>query len=411
VAASPVVGALVAELAAGAPAAEATHAFWTAVAARGAPVVEPDPDDPFGRIVTFLWRDRHGAGPGTRGVLLLANKLTDPTVEPESRLHRVPGTDVWHRGFRLASSWRGTYALAPDDEDAEPEDAALGPASRWSGTATRAQADPLNPHTFPGSRGGTTLSVLELPAAPPAPPLGRRSGTPAGEVLERVVDAGPDRRARRAWVHVPAGTGDVPHRLLVLLDGDEWAGRRDAPAILDALHRERAVEPLITVMVDGGTTTERWADMTAGAPYLDELTSDVPRWARARWPQLAPDGLLLAGQSLGGLVALRSALHAPDRVAGVVALSASLWWPGQESPRAPSPTVDDFAAAPPHDVRFHLEVGRDEWVLLDAHRRLHEVLAARGDDHALVEYEGGHDPVCWRVGLDAGLRNLVGRPG
>jgi enterochelin esterase family protein len=408
VAPSPAVAAIGAELASTTDAASVLAAFWARVERDGTPLVEEVPGAPGERIVTFLWRDRHGVGPGTRGVLLLANKLTDPTVPKHSALERLAGTDVWHRAFRLASSWRGTYALAPDDGDAPVEDAALGPASRWRGVATRAQPDPRNPRSFPGARGGCDLSVLELPDAPPQTHVTRGPGVLVGTVTEHDVPGLGD--VRRAWVHVPAGTAGRPHRLLVLLDGDEWIGRRDAPAILDALHHDGLVPPLVTLMLDGGATADRWGDMTAGAPYLDLLTRTLPGWARAHVPALrdeAPGGILVAGSSLGGLAALRSALHAPDRVAGVLAQSASLWFPDQAAADAPSPTVTALAAAAPARVRFHVEVGRDEWVLLPAHRTLRDALVARGDDHVYVEYEGGHDALCWRGGLADGLRSLT----
>lgn len=408
---SPAIAAFEAALDAAAPdAARVLDAFWARVDGAGTPLVEPAPGDPGARTVTFLWRDRHGAGPGTRGVLLLANKLTDPTVPEHSALQRVAGTDVWHRAFRLASSWRGTYALAPDDGDAPVEDAALGPASRWRGVATRAQPDPRNPRSFPGAHGGFDLSILELPDAPPQTHVARGPGVPAGRVTEHDVPGMDGGDRRRAWVHVPAGTEGRPHRLLVLLDGDEWIGRRDAPAILDALHHDGLVPPLVTLMLDGGATADRWRDMTAGTPYLDLLTRGLPDWARAHVPALrseTPGGILVAGSSLGGLAALRSAVHAPERVAGVLAQSSSLWFPDQESAHAPSPAVAELAAAPGAGVRFHVEIGRDEWVLLPAHRALRDALAARGDDHAYVEYEGGHDALCWRGGLADGLRSLT----
>ena len=101
---------------------------------RGTPLVEaPWPDAPDDRAVTFLWRDRRGARLGTRTVVLLLNKVTDPSVWDRSVLHHIPGTDVWHRTYRLPSTWQGTYQLAPDDGPtpaAEAAGAAHGPRSR-----------------------------------------------------------------------------------------------------------------------------------------------------------------------------------------------------------------------------------------------------------------------------------------
>ncbi|MEV4421448.1 enterochelin esterase [Patulibacter sp. NPDC049589] len=408
---SPAVEGLAAELAAGTDAASATAAFWAAAEVGGTPLVDPAPDDDE-RIVTFLWRDRHGAGDGTRAVVLLANKLTDPTLPDESSLQRLPGTDVWWRAFVLSAAWHGTYALAADDGDGPVEDAALGPASRWRGLATRAAADPRNPRTFPGIHGGTPLSVLELPDAPPQTYSVLPAGARRGAVQEVAVPGLHAGEHRRAWVYVPpatAGPPREPHRLLILLDGDEWTGRRDAPTILDALHHAGRIPPTIALLVDGGDTATRWDDMTTGAPYLELLADGLPQWMRERHP-VGPgrEHVVLAGQSLGGLAVLRAAAHAPDRVGAVIAQSASLWWGGQAAADAPSPVVDELRARPPHGVRVHSQVGRDEWVLLHSHRALAGALRDAGVEHELAEYEGGHDAFCWRGGLADGLIAVLG---
>ncbi|WP_051471158.1 enterochelin esterase domain-containing protein [Patulibacter minatonensis] len=434
---SPPVEALAADIAGGVDPATATAAFWAAAEIRGTPLVDRVVGSTGERIVTFLWRDRHGAGDGTRAVVLIANKLTDPSLPAESGLERLQGTDVWWRAFRLSSAWRGTYALAADDGATPVEDATEGPRARWRGLATRAAADVRNPRTFPGNRGAAPLSVLELPDAPPQPHSTLPAGAARGVVAEVRVPTRVPGEVRRAWVHVPAtaggsairaaadGTGAdggsarpgaarrtdaaEPHRLLVLLDGDEWTGRRDAPTILDALHHHGLIPPTITLMVDGGGADARTADTVAGAPHLDLLTATLPDWMRERYPVGGGrEHLVLAGQSLGGLAVLRAASHAPDRVGAVVAQSSSLWWGGQEAPDAPPPTVEGLRARPPVGVRIHAQVGRDEWVILRSHHALRAALAEAGVEHELHEYEGGHDAFCWRGGLAEGLIRVLG---
>lgn len=460
--------------------APATDAFWAAVDERGTPLVDPvaPADGPTvgpragastgagpgvddasvgrsdERIVTFLWRDRHGAGPGTRRVVLIANKLTDPSLPDESALERVEGTDVWWRAFRLSSAWRGTYVLDVDDEPAgeggpdgtttgtggpgDPAASTRGPASlrptpprargRWGALSGRTVRDARNPRTFPGPGGAPALSLLELPDAPPQPWNALPAGAPRGTVEEVRLPGLRDGDERRGWVYVPAsgasGTGrrgstpapvpgatsvPEPHRLLVLLDGADWLGRRDAPTILDALHHAGRIPPTIALLVDSGVGPARTADLATGEPFLERLAERLPAWMRERYPVGdRREHLVLAGESMGGVAVLRAAQRSPELVGAVVAQSASLWWDGQEAADAPSPTVELLRGRPPVGVRVHLHVGRDEWILLGSHRAMGTALTDGGVEHALVEFEGGHDAVCWRGGLADGLIAVLG---
>ena len=400
VVASPRVAALAAD-----PSAAALAAFWAEVAERGSPLVEPLDGDPDHRVVTFLWRDRGGTGE----VVLMANKLTDPSVWPASVLERLPGTDVWHRSYRLRADWRASYHLAPDDDlaRAAPSAPATGPAQRWSGRAAGAVPDPLNPSRFPGPDGLPELSVVELPAAPPQPWWRVRPGVPAGEVRahrpgERIV-----------WVYTPPGyraTGD-PLPVAVLLDGGQWTGRLAAPATLDNLIAAGAIPPLIALMPDAVDTATRWRELACSEAFLAFLTDELLPWAGERWAISAdPAGTLVAGASLGGLTALFAGLRAPARFGCVLAQSASLWWPAREEFAADSGRlIRAFATTPRQPLRIFLEVGLQEWIPLPLHRHLRDVLDAKGYDLHYREYHGGHDALCWRGGFADGLISLWGR--
>ncbi|NED78802.1 enterochelin esterase, partial [Streptomyces sp. SID11233] len=65
-------------------------------------------------------------------------------------------------------------------------------------------------------------------------------------------------------------------------------------------------------------------------------------------------------------------------------------------------------SAPRLPVRFRLSFGRQEWVALPAARRLRAALAEAGyEDAEYREFNGGHDYLCWRAELAAGLPELV----
>lgn len=106
--------------------------------------------------------------------------------------------------------------------------------------------------------------------------------------------------------------------------------------------------------------------------------------------------MIVAGQSLGGLTALRAGLSRPDRIAGVLSCSASLW-------------ADDLAPlVAPSGVRIDLAHGTQEWVLSGPHADLASRLHSAGLEVEAVGYNGGHDYSWWRGAIADGLAWFFG---
>lgn len=399
-------------------AAAALARFWQEVERTGAPLVEELEGDPWHRAVTFLWRDRHGDQPGTRRVVLMANKLTDPSVWEHSLLERIEGTDVWLRTYRLRSDWRASYQLAADDGESSRAAGGLVPGARgrWHGLANKATPDPLNRSRLEGRDGAAASSVVELPDAPQQLWWRRRTAVPRGTVEERYLESAILDFARRVWVYTPArfDPGHGPHPVLVLLDGEDWVRRLSAVATLDNLIADGHLEPVVAVMVDALDGETRRRELSCHEPFVRFLGEELLPWAADQYgASIEAARTTIVGHSLGGLTAAFAALRAPTRFGNVLAQSASLWWPGDPEPDLPGDwLMHQFATAPPAPVRFHLRVGLQEWVLAPLHRHLRDVLIARGCPVTYHEYYGGHDVACWRGGLADGLIALadVGRP-
>lgn len=400
------IAALLSELAREGP--TAAERFWAEVAHRGTPLVEALGG---GRcVVTFLWRDRHGIAPGTSRVLLIANKLTDPSVWDASTLRRIPGSDIWHRSYILTSDWRATYQLAPVDGvgPGEAPPPAAGPATRWGPVAHRAAPDPLNPRRFATKRGGPETSIVELPDAPPQPWLNPTPGGPPPTLSRHLLQSTRLGNSRTVWLQTPTSTPDrgVPASLVILLDGEDWVGRLAGPITITNLVAAGLMGPTVVVMPDALDVPTRWREMTCRDIFIDFLLEELIPWVAERHPISAdPAHTTVVGQSIGGLTAAYAALRAPDRIGAALVQSASLWWspPGHHAQGAAIWLGERFVERQPQGTRIYLEVGTEEWTLLDDHRHLADTLRRHGYPMEYHEFNGGHDALCWRGGLATGL--------
>lgn len=358
--------------------------FWRTAGA-SMPLIEPA-EDPSHVIVTFCWRDADA-----EQVLLFANRLTDETDLASTLLGRISGTDIWHASYRMDARWRASYSFVPQYP---------GQPMPWLGAndqvairaaLDRGLLDPLNPARCL-NRARVEQAVVELPQAPRQPWLRGEAGRPVGSVETCQGPAG-----RRVWTYEPAGGGhSLP--VVIALDGDVWTSSQSLATTLDRLIDAGRIPPVRAVMLDAGDRASRWADLASGGGVDDYIAHELLPWARATMSLSDdPADVVVVGQSLGALTALRAGLRHGDVIGQVLAQSASLW-------------ADDVAALidPTSAPRVHLEVGTMEWVLADDHRMLAALMRDRGLEVNLAEFVGGHDYACWRGGVADGLIWLLG---
>ncbi|WKK24812.1 enterochelin esterase [Streptomyces olivoreticuli] len=382
--------------------------FWQRAAATGTPLVEPDATDPSYRLVTFLWRDAPRR-PAT-DVLALLHTVTDKDRHAHDLsphlMAKVPGTDVWAIGHRLRADHRAAYqffvAHGPREETLRTDRPA------WLRVLDSAVPDPLNTAPpLPSRDGRHPSSVLELPDAPAQPWAVPRADVARGERVAAEVDG------RRVTVCLPAGHGGAgsgPYAVAVLLDGEMWGPVLGFGDTLDNLHAERAVEPTVALLVDTMGRDRRVADLSCSEEFVDWLADVLLPWAAERYGVTADPGrTVVAGQSAGGLTAAFAAFRRPERFGNALSQSGSFWWPdGTEFDSGSEWLTRQYALRERLPVRFRLEVGLQEWMLLPQNRHLRDVLQARGYEVAYEEFNGGHDYACWRGGLAAGLAGLLG---
>ncbi|MBP0448367.1 enterochelin esterase [Kitasatospora sp. RG8] len=377
--------------------------FWDRVAAEGAPLVEPDPDDPAHRLVTFVHRD--DPDDPCDGVLALVHTVTDKDrhagdLTPHL-MERRPGG--WSLTYRLRADHRASYQLYP------VHGTVPGTArADWLRVLDGARPDPLaHGPRLPARDGRHPSSVLALPDAPAQPYAERRDGVPRGRTVAAEVDG------RRVDVHLPAGhrADGGPYPVLVLLDGEMWGEVLSVGDTLDNLVADGAVPPAVALLVHT-MGPGRPDDLSCNPGFVDFLADRLLPWASAGYgTALTPDRTVIAGQSAGGLTAAFAAFRRPERFGGALSQSGSFWWPdGTEFDAGSEWLTRQFATGERRAARFYLEVGLQEWMLLPQNRHLRDVLVARGYDVEYREFNGGHDYACWRGGLADGLAHLLGAP-
>jgi enterochelin esterase family protein len=362
------------------------------------PVITSIPRSKDHVLVTFLWRDDRACA-----VLLFANRVTDETDLSKSLMKRIPGTDIWHITYHMETDWRASYCILPCyNRGSVPNLTGTDQASVRKALDCGI-ADPRNPLRCQ-NRAGNFLSVVELADAPPQPWLSTRLQVTRHGTVSTHELAG----EYRVWIYeppaVPARTrrkwaeGDgVP--ALIMFDGDMWMRTERFYKTLDNLISEGRIPPLYALLVETGDITKRWERLSELSGIEDFIIDELLVWARKRYPITSdPDRLVIAGQSLGGLTALLVAAKRPTSIRNVIAQSASLWRGSfMEQMTGPEGLLRDFTA------RVYLEVGRQEHVLLPYSCDFAKMLELRGIDCNYVEYNGGHDYVCWRGGIVDGL--------
>ncbi|AUU89864.1 enterochelin esterase [Enterobacteriaceae bacterium ENNIH3] len=367
--------------------------------------------------VTFWWRDPAGTETtsSTTHVWIYITGVTDhhQQATPQS-LARIPGTDVWCWQTQLEAGWRGSYCLIPSDgaDDFSPQVFAQLQPDRmalregWRKLLPRAIADPLNPHSWRGGR-GHPVSPLAMPGAPHQPGWDRPDAvyTPA-----TVMNWHSQRlnNHRRVWVYATGDDPSAERPLAILLDGQFWAESMPVWPALAALTEQGLLPPAVYLLIDVIDTTHRSQELPCNPDFWLAIQQELLPQVQAVTPFSDDAGrTVVAGQSFGGLSALYAALHWPQRFGCVLSQSGSCWWPtrdGQQDGLLIEQLKRGEVSA--QGLRIVLEAGVREPIIFRANQALYAQLQHTQQTVFWRQVDGGHDALCWRGGLTAGLMTL-----
>lgn len=393
-----------------------SEAWWQEQQTQGIPRIEPQRDGTC--LVTFFWRDPQGSETTshTQRVWINITGVTDHHQHrPPQSLMRVASSDVWYWQTVLPSHWRGSYCLMPDrqasDFSGEPDMHAL--RHWWREKFPAAQADALNPlRSWSGGR-GMGVSPLHLPDAPDqqvwrAVDEGR---APALTLQEQQWDSALLGNRRRVWLYATGEAQHGPRPLAILLDGQFWAQQMPIAGPLQQLTAAGKLPPAVYLFIDIIDREHRSRELPCNPQFWQAVQQELlPQVARWMPYDAQPARTLVAGQSFGGLAAVFAALHFPHTFGNALSLSGSFWWPERGNPHGWLLQALDHGLAPRQPLRFWLEAGQREGLILQANQQLQQQLTAAGYQVHYQPVEGGHDALCWRGGLLDGLQALWRNP-
>ncbi len=410
----------------------ALEVFWKEISQQGAPLIEAIKGDTRHVLVTFVWRARGE----TRNVLLFSYALTHPDEVGirQGQLSRLADTDLWCKSYVLRRDARVSYVFSPNDS-LRPED--------MQRRLANAQSDPLNPNHGFGLE-SPQASILALPETPTPIWTTKRSDAPTGKVEVHKFRSALLNSERVLRVYTPPGykPTDSGYGLLILFDGQFHTNQVPAPTILDNLIVDKAVPPLVAVLIDNPDGLTRLRELHCNEVFTEFLAKELTLWIRRNYRVTTdPRQVVIGGTSAGGLAAAFAALQHPELFGAVLSNSGSFGWkPGMldriVNPGSPSQFDDgryadfgwligQYAERPRQALLFYLDVGLMEDVAprrpvqagvtsqagelsgLVANRYLRDVLRAKGYEVRYYEFNGGHSDGQFQT-LANGLLALLG---
>jgi enterochelin esterase family protein len=219
---------------------------------------------------------------------------------------------------------------------------------------------------------------------------------------------------RRVWLQTPA-PARRPAALCILLDGEYYVERMEAPAHLEAEQTASALPPIALAYVSHVDAAVRWTDSFCNYRFAAFIGEELLPWAAGQFGLRAENTpVILGGLSLTGLAAAHAALTCGASISAVLCQSASFWW-------SDGRFIAECRQRRRLPLRFRISCGTKETIeyvehgpglvqrtsQLASNRLMRDVLVENGWDVSYEEFNGGHDLGSWRADLPNSLRALL----
>lgn len=370
------------------------------------------------RTVTELLRRVAGADDATAKTALIDRFLAgrpDPIVEENSRLFFFVKADDGGRVPRIVGDFNA-WSTGPQGYDATAGTPTPIAGTPWAYYETAGYSngrleyvflfdkesvpDPRNPRrvwTFVGERSEIRMPLFASHAELEAPVPADRGRLDEEAFASRLLKG-----TRRIWVYRPAGydAGQALYPVVYFLDGGNYAGWMDVPAVLDRLIAARRVPPFIAVFVEPASRQEEYSRNPAWRAFMTtELVPAIDKRLRT-FP--APEQRLVLGSSLSAYGAVDLVVAHPD-VFGLCAAIA----PPPQTPTLITNQVEAQRAI--QSVRFFI-LGAQYDTDVNGARTLRTALDKASAEARYEEVPEGHAAETFRGHLDRALAALLPGP-
>jgi enterochelin esterase family protein len=244
-----------------------------------------------------------------------------------------------------------------------------------------------------------------MPEAAPTPLTRRRRSDPRGVVTPHDIPTQEWAIGDLRTVHFYQPPTEEPSPLIVVLDGQDYLRRARLPQMLDNLIARQRIRPVALALVENRSDA-RGVEYACNEGTIAFLVACVLPLARKQLNLLnvrkSPGAYGILGASMGGLMALYTALRAPQIFGHVLSQSGAFGFG-----RYDSVVFDLVRHSPPKPLKIWMDVGRFE-DLVKPNRRMAKLLTRKGYEVTYREYNGGHNYPAWRDDVWRGLETLFG---
>ena len=332
-----------------------------------------------GERATFIWI-------GEQAPILHGDMNWWGMERPPIRLQKQD-KDVWSVTLTLPRNAYIEYAFfAEDDKNGEMR-----------------LLDPRNPRQISNGVSGYN-NFFTMPMYMPAYGRETRPNVRKGRVTKhtlksRYIGGG----KRDVWLYQPPVTEPVP--LLLVWDGHDYVFRAKLPTIIDNLISDKLIKPIALLCIQNAKSYRYTEYLTGDAAIFMATQLGIPL-AQAHLNLLPPeDGAYgVLGASMGGLMALYTALRLPHIFGRVISQSGAFHL--KLTPETPTLVETLFSYSQP-PLQIWQDVGVYEW-LYPYNQAFHQQLTSAGYDVAYREFNGGHNYTSWADQLPNALRHIFG---
>ncbi|MDZ4764382.1 MAG: alpha/beta hydrolase-fold protein [Chloroflexota bacterium] len=249
--------------------------------------------------------------------------------------------------------------------------------------------------------------TFTMPGFAPSPLTTRQPNVARGAVSEHQVPAGRWLATphRRTLLYKPPVDEPVP--LVIVWDGGDYIGRAQLNIIVDNLIAQKRIRPIALACIDNGQQarlTEYFCNDSTISFLLSQLLPYAHKHLKLVNPADEPGAYGVLGASMGGLMALYTALRIPQLFGHVVSQAGAFFIDDQVETMIIDHLVESLPVKP---IKIWQDVGTLDWLLL-GNRAMHERLVRKGYDVTYHEYSAGHNYTIWSNYVERGLEAVYG---